>query len=163
LLAEYRFQRTLFSEVSQLDVALNRLDAMRAQVKSLKQAVKGTPDATVVDKAAATLNASEQRIESQITSNPKAIEDMIRKPDRIREHLLMLEGITEGGDGAPTAAQLHQQQRLEREYESAIHAYDKFLSTDAAAFNRTMAAHKLPALVIGAELNEGKVTDLSVK
>ena len=152
LLAQYRFEGQLFHGVSQLDVALNRLDAMRAQVKSLKQAVKGTSDEATVNQASAALEKSAKQVEDQISSNPKAIEDMIRKPDRIREHLFALEGTTEGGDGAPTAAELHQQQRLDFEYQNAVHAYNSFLSQDAAAFNRTMAAHNLPGLVTGVEL-----------
>lgn len=152
LVAQYNFEEDLFGEISELDVALNRLDAMRAQVKSLQQAVKGTADDAVIKSAVLPFDKSAQKVEDAITGNPQAIEDMVRKPDRLREHLFVLESITEGGDGAPTAAEVSYQQSLQREYQDVVRQYNTFLSSDVAAFNRTMASHKLPGLVTGAPL-----------
>jgi hypothetical protein len=56
---------------------------------------------------------------------------------------------SEPNEDAPAPALLQQAQQLEAEYQSAIQQFNKFLQTDAVAFNRTLSLHKLPALATG--------------
>jgi photosystem II stability/assembly factor-like uncharacterized protein len=149
--AQYRFEESLLGELSQVDAALNRLDAMNAQLAALKQAVKGTSTEKSVDQAATQLENAGNQAEALLTSNPRAIEDTVRTPDRLREQLMMLAYTVTGADGAPTPAEVRQQQRLRQDYLATMAAFDKFLA-QAEAFNRTMAAEKLPGVVVGAEL-----------
>ncbi len=147
--ALYQTRQAMLHEVSQLDVALNRMDAIQAQLKALQLAAKDSLDEPAVLAAIKTLEQQMKPVKAQITSNPGAAESTVSVPDKIREHLLALDGILEGSDGPPTAAMLEQKQLLEPEYQSAIQAFNQFLQTGAAAFNAAMSQHKLTGVVTG--------------
>jgi hypothetical protein len=150
--AQYEFSAALMHEMSQLDAALNRLDAMRAQAGALRAAVKGTPNAGAVDAAVARLEAAVDSVEAKITSNPQAIESTVRYPDMIREHLQLLMGGVEGSDQAPTAAQVEQKAVLDPEYRAALAAFNGLLTGEAATFNRGMSQRGLTGVVAGETL-----------
>jgi photosystem II stability/assembly factor-like uncharacterized protein len=136
-------------QLSQLDVALNRLDAIHGQLEALRAAVKGTPDEKSAGDVIDALEKQSKALEARITSNPGAAESMLRVPDQIHENIFMLVFYLEGEDDAPSPAMLAQKQRLEPMYEAAIHTFNDFLSTDVAAFNRKMAEQKLTGVVAG--------------
>jgi photosystem II stability/assembly factor-like uncharacterized protein len=139
-------------EMSQLNVALNRMDAIDAQLKALQQAVEGSAQEKTVKAAAETLEKQMAAVKAKITSNPGAAESVLRVPDMLREHLAMLDGLLEGDDDAPTVAMLEQKKRLDAEYQAAIEAYNQFLQKDVPAFNDSMAGHKLTGVVEGEAL-----------
>jgi len=148
----YQTTQSLLHEVSQLDSALNRLDGMQAQLTGLRQVAKGAPDEPAVTK---TIDAFEKQIkgvQSVITSNAGAGESTLRVPNKIHEHLLLLDGVLEGADNPPTPAVLEQKQLLEPQYQNAIQNFNQFLKTETVAFNTTLAQHKLTGVVIGEAL-----------
>ncbi|HEX4037329.1 MAG TPA: hypothetical protein VHX37_04650 [Acidobacteriaceae bacterium] len=145
----YRDSEAILHEVSQLDVALNRIDAINAQIGALRVVVKGTPDEKAVGDAIDSLEKQMKAAQAVITSNPGAAESTLRVPDMIHEHLLALSGGFEGEDGAPTAAMLDQMKLLRPEYEAALAKFNDFLKTDVPAFNRSMTDHKLTGVVAG--------------
>ena len=150
--AQYAFSAALMHEMSQLDAALNRLDAMRAQAAALEGAVKGTPNADAVKASVAKLDAAIAAAQARITSNPQAIESTVRYPDMIREHLQLLMGGVEGSDQAPTAAQQEQKTVLDPEYRGALTAFNGLLTGEVASFNRAMSARGLTGVVAGEPL-----------
>jgi hypothetical protein len=145
----YQTTEAVLHELSQLNVALNRMDAIDAQLMALRQAVKGSADAQAANAAMDTLKKQMDAARAEITSNPGAAEAVLRVPDQLHEHLAMLQGLLEGDDNAPTAAMLEQKKRLDAEYEAAIATYNQFLNRDVAAFNRNMADHKLTGVIAG--------------
>ncbi len=145
----YRLTEDILHEISQLDVALNRIDAMQAQLGALRVVVKGTPDEKAVTAAIDTLEKQMNAAQHQITSNPGAAESTLRVPDQIHEHLLMLSAGLEGEDDAPTAAMLDQKKLLDPEYDTALRKFNDFLKTDVPAFNKSMADHQLTGVVTG--------------
>ena len=149
-----RFQVTeaVLHEISQLDVALNRLHAIGDQVRALETAVKGSPDENAVKAAVDSLTKASQALQARITSNPGAEESSLRVPDEIHEHLLALDSLLEGEDDAPTAAVLQQKALLDPEYRAAIQAYDDFLASSVASFNQAMAGRHVTGVVAGATL-----------
>ncbi|TCK75578.1 WD40/YVTN/BNR-like repeat-containing protein [Acidipila rosea] len=151
---EARFEATqsVLHHISQLDLILNRLDAIQAQVNALQLAVKGTPEEAGIKSAVETLEKQSKAVQSQITSNAGAAESTLRKPDQLREHLFALDGTLEGADDAPTAAILEQKNMLEPQYRSALERFSQFIQVDLAAFNRAMAEHKLTGVVTGSAL-----------
>ena len=150
--AQYAFTSGIVHQMSQLDVALNRLDAMRAQAAALQAAVKGTANAKAAAAAVATLDAGIDSVKANITSDPQAIESTVRYPDMIREHLQLLQGGVDGSDQAPTAAQVEQQHVLAPEYQGALARFNAFLAGGLAAFNKGMAERGLTGLVGGNSL-----------
>ncbi len=145
----YQTIQAVLHEFSQLDVALNRMDGIQAQLKALQVVAKGSSDEPAVDAAVQALQKQIKALQSEITSNPGAGETVVTIPDKIREHLLALDGVMEGSDAPPTAAILDQKQLLEPQYQSAIQRFNQFLQTDVAAFNTAAAQHKLTGVVAG--------------
>jgi photosystem II stability/assembly factor-like uncharacterized protein len=136
-------------ELSQVDAALNRIDAMHAQLEALREATKGMPDE---QKVKTNIDAFEKKIkavEAQITSNAGAGESTLRTPDQIHEKLLALDGLLEGEDDAPSAAVLEDKKAIDTEYQSAIKKFNQLLVDDAKPFNNAMEALKLSGIVTG--------------
>jgi photosystem II stability/assembly factor-like uncharacterized protein len=148
----YRVTEAVLHELSQLDVALNRIAAIQAQLDALRVVAKGTPDEKEVNAAIDDFEKRIKATESQITSNPGAAESTLRVPDQIHEHLLMLDGGLEGEDDAPSAAMLDQKKLLDAEYDAALAKFDGFLKTDIPAFNQKMADRHLTGVVSGAPI-----------
>ncbi|MGA8938694.1 MAG: hypothetical protein WB439_05970 [Acidobacteriaceae bacterium] len=145
----YQAARSVLHEISQLDVALNQLDVMHAQLAALRQAAKGLPDETEATKM---LDGFDQQISAEretITSDAGAAESTLRKPDQIREHLFALDGLLEGSDEAPTPAELAQQKLLEPLYQAALEKYNQFLQSEVATFNQKISTSKLTGVVAG--------------
>jgi photosystem II stability/assembly factor-like uncharacterized protein len=145
----YRDSETLLHELSRLDVALNRMDGINAQLGALRVVVKGAPDEKEIGAAIDTLQKQMKAAEAVITSNPGAAESTLRVPDQIHEHLLMLYFGFQGEDDAPSQAMLDQMKLLRPQYEAALQKFNEFLKTDVSAFNRTMEDHKLTGVVAG--------------
>ncbi|MGH8297687.1 MAG: hypothetical protein ACRES6_00210 [Steroidobacteraceae bacterium] len=148
----YQVTEAVLHEISQLDVALNRLHAIDGQLKALQAAVKGSPDEQAVASAVKSLMQASHATEAKITSNAGAEESGLRVPDMIHEHLLALDSLLEGEDDAPTAAILEQKALLDSEYRAAIQAYDDYLASRVASFNQAMAGRHLTGVVAGATL-----------
>jgi photosystem II stability/assembly factor-like uncharacterized protein len=145
----YRATEFVLHELSQVDVALNRLDAMHAQLEALRQVAKGSPDEPAVKAEIDAFEKKMKPVEDAITSNAGAGESTLRTPDKTHEKLLGLEGLLEGEDDAPTAAILDQKKLVDAEYQAAIEEFNQFLAADATAFNSSMAGRKLTGVVIG--------------
>jgi hypothetical protein len=125
------------------------MDAISAQLKALQVVVKDTADEKKVKIAIESFDKQIKAVQSQITSNAGAAESVLRTPNKIREHLVALDGLLEGSDEAPSTAALDQKQLIEPQYESAIQKFNRFLQIDVSAFNQTMSEHKLTGVVAG--------------
>ena len=145
----YHATESVLHEISQLDLALNHLDDMHAQLNALRLIAKSAPDATQIKKEIDDFDKQIDAERKTITSNAGAAESTLRVPDEIREHLFALVGLLEGADDAPTAAALDQQKLLEPQYLSAIQKYNQFLQSEAAAFNTRMSGLKLSGVTAG--------------
>ncbi len=148
----YDAAESAMHELSQLDVALNRLDTIHGQLEALRAAVKDTPSEKAAGEAIDALEKQSKALEAKITSNPKAAEASLSVPAQIHEKMLMMMFEFQGEDDAPSEAILAQQQRLQPDYETAIRAFNDFLSTDVAAFNRKMSEEKLTGVLAGEPL-----------
>jgi hypothetical protein len=149
LQAQYEASQSVIHELSQLDTALNRLDAVRAQVKALQLAVKGTPEEQPVKAAADALDKQITAVQDKITSNPQAAESTLRKKIAVREYMHGLQQLLEDSDQAPSNAVLTEKQQVDTDYKAAIEAFNAFVTTDTATFNAAMSARKLPGVVAG--------------
>jgi hypothetical protein len=150
--AQYDAAQAAIHELSQLDTALNRLDAMRSQVNALEQAVKGTADEQAVKTAADQFEKLMDAVREKITSNPEAAEATLRKPLAVREYAGGLHRIFEDSDQAPTQAALDEQRRVAADCKTAIDSFNGFLNTEVTAFNESMAQRKLPGVIVGEPL-----------
>ena len=149
----YRVTAAVLHEISQTDVALNRLRTLAMQLKALQSAVRGLPEQDAAEAAIARLERARRAMILRLTSNAGSSESTLWVPDGIHEKLLSLEGLLWGSDEPVDAATLREQAHFDTQYRHALAAYDRFLSTDVAAFNRTMAGYGLSGVVGGAALS----------
>ncbi len=150
--ANYQFTQGILHQVSQLDAALNRLDAITAQVNALETVAKDTQEEAAVKSAIANFKQQIKQVKGQITSNPQAGESILRMPGKIREHLFSLSETLRGSDDPPTAAMLEQRQMLAPEYRAAIQAFNQFEQSEVPAFNSKMEQLKMTGVVAGKPL-----------
>ncbi len=148
----YKATEAVLHELSQLDVALNRLDAIEAQLGALRLVIKSTGDAQAVKTAIDAYEKRKVTAMAKITSDAKAAESTLRSPDQIREHLTALNGALEGADDAPTPALLDQARLLEPQYQAALGGVNDLLGTSAVALNKALAEHRLTGVVTGEQI-----------
>jgi photosystem II stability/assembly factor-like uncharacterized protein len=148
----YATEEAVLHELSQVDVALNRLHAIDLQLEALQAAVKDTPQEAGMMSAIETLRKQTSAMRLKLTSNAGAEESVLRVPDQIHEKLSGLVGNLEGEDSAPTAVLLEQKKRQDAEYQTALQAFNNYLTADVAAFDHTIASYKLTGVVTGEPL-----------
>ena len=139
-------------EISRIDVALNRLHAIRVQLAGLRAAARGLPERSAVDTAIGKLARARRAMLLKLTSDAGSSESTLWVPDRIHEKLMALEQLLQGSDEPVDAATLHEQAVYTREYRGAIATYDRFLRTAVAHFNRTVSGYGLGVVASGAAL-----------
>ncbi len=108
--ARYRFIKSLDDELSAVDVALNRLDALARTTHS-----------------AAMLQAI-RAVYSQFTSGVVNSEDDQLMADRIRERLTILQGVVALSQGPPLPPHEREAAAIRAEFESAMNAYRQLLA-----------------------------------
>jgi hypothetical protein len=149
----YEVTESVLQQISQVDVALNHLDGLAAQLKSLKAAVRGLPAQREADAAIATLERARHAALMHLTSNAGSSESTLWVPDGIHEKLLSLEGLLWGSDAPVDAATLREKAHFDGEYRGALATYDQFLRTSVAAFNQAMTGYGLSGVVAGQPLS----------
>jgi hypothetical protein len=116
--AEYRsrnaFVSSLNDELSAIDTALNRLDALRRP-------------------ASPALRRDIARVYAQFTSGVVNSEDDQLMPDRLRERLTILQGVISMSQGPPLPPYEREAAAIHAQFETAMTAYRAFLT-----------AHQLP-------------------
>lgn len=151
---QYQTELQVLHMISQVDTALNRMDAMQQQLKALQTVVKDTPKEKPLKDLSEKFDKAVKDAQAKLTSNPQAIEGTIHMPDKLREHLFAIMGTLEGSDQAPTPAILEQLQRLQPEYGDGLKAFNDFLQTEVSRANRELEQMSLTGLVAGEALQQ---------
>ncbi len=107
--ARYAFLNSLNAQTSDIDDALNRLDALSAH-------------------ATGTLAHDIATVRSRFTSGVVNSEDDQWMPDRVRERLMILQGDVALSQGPPLAPHLREAAAIRVEFETAMAAYHSFLA-----------------------------------
>ncbi len=105
----YEFLSELNAELSAIDIALNRLDTLRAD-------------------APAAARRSIDRLYAHFTSGGLNSEDDMWSPDRLRERLTILQSTVALSQGPPLAPHLREAAAIRLEYERAMAAYHGYIS-----------------------------------
>jgi hypothetical protein len=148
----YEAEEAELHELSQVDVALNRLHAIDQQLAALSIAVKGEVNEAGATAAIHALEKQTKAEKLKLTSNAGAEESTLRVPDQIHETLQMMYELFEGEDTPPTATLLDQKTRVDARYQAAIEGFNKYLSREVAGFNHSMTGYKLTGVVAGSAL-----------
>jgi photosystem II stability/assembly factor-like uncharacterized protein len=130
----YRFQTTFYSELSELDDALNALDNVRLQIPDRIAAVK---DSALAERARAVL-AEAKRVEGTLSSQPVNDQDDDFIEDLLRERVLTF--ISNFSPGTPTGPQLAEGDALQREGAAALAGYRAFVAQQVQPLNDALRA-----------------------
>jgi hypothetical protein len=122
------FLRQLYAELSQIDSALNDLDAIRSGLDKKIHTLRSgrSPDPKIQQTEERLRRA--QAISAEISSNPRNPEDDQWRPDKLRERLLIL--IDVYGDlsqGPPLSAHRREAAEIKPIYDAAIEQYRDFI------------------------------------
>lgn len=102
--ARYTFLKTLDDELSEIDVALNRLDAARAHTTGAQRRAIDT-------------------VYRDFTSGVRNAEDDLWMPDRLRERLTILQGTLALSQGPPLPPHQREATAIRAEFDRAMRAY----------------------------------------
>ena len=138
--ARHDFEAALDGELSQIDVALNAIDAIKRQLPARLQAV---PSLAIQAKG---LLERLTTIESELTSNPRNDEDSVLYADKVRERVMTLLGNFSESQQPPFAAHKEQAQEIKVDVDRTIAQYRAFVSQDIAAFNAALRAARAQPL-----------------
>lgn len=110
----FAFLKSLGEQLSDLDAALNRLDALR----------KG---------ASPPLRSEIERAIGSITSNPRNSEDSFtqNRSNRVRERVMNLQGVLALSQGPPLPPHLREREQVDSEFAQAMAGYRTFLRSHA--------------------------------
>jgi len=138
--ARHDFESALNGQLSQIDAALNSLDALERRVthslKTLRQASSGS---TVLASGDALL-AKEAALEGEITSNPRNDEDSFMYADKVRERIVVLLGNLGESQQPPFAAHRQQADEIKVDVDRVLAAYQRFMRENVAAFDASLKA-----------------------
>ncbi len=133
--AEYQerhaFLSTLYSELSQIDVALNALDAVQARLNRQIRALKAShASPQEIARSEAHLHQA-QAISAELSSNPRNPEDDQWRADKLRERVLSLidvYGLL--SQGPPLPAHRREAAEIRPIFDAAMSQYRTFMSQE---------------------------------
>ncbi|MBC5804717.1 MAG: hypothetical protein DLM53_05795 [Candidatus Eremiobacter antarcticus] len=133
--ARYQFLHRHYVEYSDVDVALNALDALKKQLdKMLPSLRKSNGRSTAVQQAEAVLRAR-ARLFYRFTANFHNDEDSIGRPGALREDLEDLQRV----NAPPLPASIAYAATIDRRYREVMQSYNEF-STSVKALNAALSA-----------------------
>jgi photosystem II stability/assembly factor-like uncharacterized protein len=130
----YRFQTTMYAELSALDDALNVLDNVRLQ---LAERIGALTDASLSARVRGVIDRA-QHTEGTISSQPLNDQDDDFLEDLLRERVLTFVG--DLGPGAPTAAEFAEGTALRRDGAAALAGYRAFIDRDVRPLDGALRA-----------------------
>jgi photosystem II stability/assembly factor-like uncharacterized protein len=136
--AVHAYAKKHLDEYSQLDAALNRLDAYAASSTEREKGVGG-PLASTLGEVRAKALALRGRLTADFTND----EDFIQRPGRIREDL---QSTLYGGGVPPTAATLDYAARVDAAFVAAMSDVAAFERSEVSRANNELKAAGKPAL-----------------
>ncbi len=116
-LERYQFVKALDDELSAIDVALNRMDALRGTLSPFD-------------------SAAGDKVYSMFTSGVVNSEDDQLTPDRLRERLTILQGVVALSQGPPLPPHVREAAAIHAQFEKAMTAYRAFLAAHHLAADK---------------------------
>ena len=134
--------------LSQLDVLLNRMEATQSQLKSVQRTSGNAQLADRARELAQKVAAMEEPLynAAALTDSKAYLHYLARLHDRVAR----LGGQFTGNySAAPSQMSLDEMTELIREVKKQVDAFDQFLATEGAAFNKFAAEQGVQAIAIG--------------
>ena len=141
--ARHDFESMLNAELSQIDTALNALDALKQRVSLRLKALRQAAGNSRLAAQGEALLEKEAVIEDEMTSNPRNDQDSILYADKVRERIVALQGNLSGAQQPAFAAHRQQADEVKADVDRMLAAYQKFMSEDVAAFDASLKAARI--------------------
>jgi hypothetical protein len=135
------------SALSDLDVLVNRMEAIRAQLLAL-----GLNKKDELGTRAMSLDVKLEAMEDPLYNRdaPRDSKAFLHSLSRVQDRLLRVNGQISSGYGeAPPQLTMDELAELSAEVKKRASEFDHFLATDAAAFNKFAAEQGVQALALG--------------
>lgn len=122
------FLGNLYAELSQIDTALNALDAVRGKlakkIETLKAARAALPDIVASEQ----LLRQAQDLSAEMSSNPRNTEDPLWRADKVRERVLVLVDVFDlQSQGPPLAGHRREAAEIKPLFDAAMSHYHNFI------------------------------------
>ncbi|MBV9645854.1 MAG: hypothetical protein JO043_00145, partial [Candidatus Eremiobacteraeota bacterium] len=129
------FLASLYMMESDVDIALNRLDAARAQLRERKRrpALKAETRQTLLSAL-----ARADAIAATLSANLQNDQDNDFLTDVLRERIQALIGAVDGSSAPPTAAQLREYEAIAHEFHARMNDVATYTSDDLVRLNRAL-------------------------
>lgn len=149
--AIYEFQHKYFGEFSNVDSALNALDALKKDLDAAAAAVRrrGTGAAMQASQKLQAVAAARDSVFNRLTANFRNDEDSIMRPGQLREDL---EGLTFVSGSPPTPALLQYAATVDQRYRDILGQYDA-LAGQVQALNAALSAAGVKPVAIPPAIN----------
>ncbi len=134
--------------LSNLDVLLNRMEATQSQLKSIQRTAGNAELANRARELAQKVAAMEELLynAAALTDSKAYLHYLARLHDRVAR----LGGQFTGNySAAPSQMSLDEMTELTREVKKQVDAFDQFLATEGAAFNKFAAEQGVQAIAVG--------------
>jgi hypothetical protein len=142
LQAQYALAATINGEVNAANEAVLRIRHIKRQVE---ERVKANAD---LKPAGDALLAELTEVEGAIYQyRNRSGQDPLNFPIKLNNKLAALQGVVEGGDGAPTAQSLKVHDELSGRLTRELGRVDALVGKEVAAFNATLAGKALPPVL----------------
>lgn len=138
----YDFGMRYLKETSRIDIALNNLDDLKAQLEKQRAAAVAKNDTAAVDAIDASLKAR-GALQAQLTANFQGFEDFIQRPGKVREDV---QNLANSG-GLVTPAVLDLGKRIDAAYAVALSSYRGYVAT-IPQLNATLAKSGVEAVAL---------------
>ncbi len=147
--AWYQFEHKHYVEYSNVNIALNNLDALKkgllAAISMLQKG--GTSKAAALAQAQATLRAHDQ-IFSRLTANFMADEDSIERPGALREELERFQDLS----SPPQPALIAFADKIDDQYRAVMSAYNAFADS-VSSLNTTLRSAGVKPVAVPRRVN----------
>jgi hypothetical protein len=127
--------------LNDVDVALNQLDALRAQERQRRRRAEAHAD--TVHRIDGALRKADA-IAATISANLQNDQDNDFLTDMLRERVQALIGAMDGSSAPPTAAQMRERDAVEVEFRLRMHDVSAYVSGDVARLNGALRASGVP-------------------
>jgi photosystem II stability/assembly factor-like uncharacterized protein len=137
---------------TELHRAVNRIRAVRAEIKSLQQRFDSDPAMKPLLDRAAALDKKMSPVEEQLIQvNMKGSEANLAFPNMLNEELDSFSASVQAGDGAPTQQQYQVFKLLRGQLDQQLEAWKQILASDVPAFNDFIKSSNIPVLYLAPE------------
>lgn len=137
------------SEIERVFATSRQIHDVRKQIKALQERLPNSPSLVPVSQAGANLDQKLASIEENLVNwKITANEASLQFPVKLDGQLSALAEYVGSSDSAPTEAAIQRFQRLKKEVDAQVSAWNNVVNTDLVAFQNVARNHDVHAIIV---------------